>query len=135
MATKWWSPQTGWSPYTAGALAGVLIVISALQTGMYAGASTTIVRVAGMLEGLIAPGHVENLEYYRMFPPKVDWQFMFVAGILMGAFLSAITGRQFKAQGVPDMWRERFGPGRLRRGLAAFAGGFVMMVGARLAGG
>ena len=39
-----------WSPYVAGALAGLLLVLSVFLTGKYFGASTTFVRAAGLVE-------------------------------------------------------------------------------------
>ena len=39
-----------WSPYIAGGLAGILIVLSVWITGKYIGASTTFVRATGFIE-------------------------------------------------------------------------------------
>jgi len=60
---------------------------------------------------------------------------MFVAGIVGGAFVSSLFGRQFRFESVPPIWRERFGSGVLLRASGAFLGGVVAMFGARLAGG
>ena len=38
----------GWSPYIAGGLSGLVIIVSVLWTGQFFGASTTFVRSAGM---------------------------------------------------------------------------------------
>ncbi len=124
-----------WSPYLAGALAGVLMILSVLVAGKYFGASTSFSRSAGMIEQLFAQEHVEKLEYFQSKVPKIEWQWMFVVGILIGSFLSARGSGSFKIQFVPDMWRDRFGPTPLRRALVAFAGGVLAMIGARLAGG
>ena len=40
----------GWSPYLAGALAGIVMILSVWIAGKYFGASTTFVRSAGMIE-------------------------------------------------------------------------------------
>jgi uncharacterized protein len=126
----------GWSPYLAGALAGVVGVLSVWVAGNYLGASTSFVRSAGMLERFIAPERVERMEYFIKTTPTIDWQWMFVVGILIGAFLASITSRSFYWKGLPDMWQERFGPNsRLLRGVFAFGGGTVAMFGARLADG
>lgn len=124
-----------WSPYVAGALAGLLIVLSVWATGKYVGASTTFVRAAGMIESLAAPERVQALDYYVKNTPKVDWQWMFVAGIFIGSLLSSLSSRSFRAQLVPDSWRERFGPSVGKRWSVAFAGGILAMYGARLADG
>lgn len=127
--------NNAWSPYLAGALAGVLMILSVLVAGKYFGASTSFSRSTGMIEQLFAQEHVQKLEYFQSKVPKIEWQWMFVVGIMIGSFISARRSGSFKIQFVPDMWRERFGPTPLRRALVAFAGGVVAMVGARLAGG
>ena len=124
-----------WNPYLAGALAGVLLVASVFFTGKYFGASTSFVRTAGLIEKVFSAEHVASLEYFTAKVPKIEWQWMFVAGILIGSFLAAVTSGSFKWQAVPDMWRERFGTSVAKRAAAAFSGGVLSMLGARLAGG
>jgi hypothetical protein len=125
----------GWSPYLAGALTGGVIIISAWIAGNYFGASTCFVRTSGFIEQLFAPDKVAGMPYFQWFTPKVDWQVMMVAGILIGAVISSVTDGSFKIQSVPDMWKSRFGSNAVTRGVVAFLGGIVLMFGARLAGG
>jgi uncharacterized protein len=126
----------GWSPYLAGALSGVVSILSVWIAGNYLGASTSFVRTAGMLERLFAPERVEQMAYFTKTVPRIDWQWMFVVGILIGSFLASVTSRSFHWKGLPDMWQERFGPhSRGRRAVYAFGGGTVAMFGARLADG
>jgi hypothetical protein len=127
--------EGGWSPYLAGALAGLVIVLSVWLTGKYFGASTTFVRSAGMLEQVFASERVAGMEYFVKYAPKVDWQFMFVAGILLGALVSSSLSGTFRMTAVPDMWQQRFGPAVGKRAGVAFLGGAVAVFGARLAGG
>lgn len=124
-----------WNPYVAGALTGVLMALSVLVAGKYFGASTSYVRSAGMLENLFSAERVQTLAYFQKTLPQVEWQWMFVAGILIGSLLSAMLSGTFKLQLVPDMWRSRFGGNPLTRAAVAFCGGVVAMFGARLAGG
>ena len=125
----------GWSPYLAGALTGVVIIASVWISGNYFGASTCFVRVTGFIEQLFSVERVAAMDYFRWFGPKVDWQVMFVAGILIGSFLSSRTDGSFTIKAVPDMWASRFGPSPVKRGVFAFIGGIILMFGARLAGG
>lgn len=125
----------GWSPYLAGALTGLVIILSAWSAGQYFGSSTCFVRTAGMLEELFSSERVSRMDYFIRFVPEIDWQLMFVVGILIGAFISAITSGSFEIKAVPDMWRKRFGTSAIKRGIFAFIGGIILMVGARLAGG
>ena len=125
----------GWNPYLAGALTGLLLVLSVWVAGKYFGASTTFVRSAGLLESIFSADRIKQMEYFIKEMPKIDWQWMFVVGIFFGSLISALTSRSFRWQGVPDMFEKRFGPSRLKRGLVAFAGGVIAMFGARLADG
>lgn len=125
----------GWSPYLAGALSGVVLILSVWITGKYFGASTTFVRSAGMIEKLFGAERVAKMSYFIKEVPKIDWQWMFVIGILIGALIASTTSGTFRWQGVPDMWKERFGSGRTKRGIVAFLGGTIAMFGARLADG
>jgi uncharacterized membrane protein YedE/YeeE len=127
--------EGGWSPYVAGALSGLVIIVSVLWTGHFFGASTSFVRSAGMLGEAVGSERVSQLEYFLRYLPKFDWQLLFVIGIFLGSLLSALTSDTFKWQGVPDMWAERFGTSPALRGVVAFIGGIVAMFGARLAGG
>lgn len=125
----------GWNPYVAGALSGLVTIFSVWAAGKFLGASTTFVRSAGMIERLFDAERVAKMEYFLREVPKVDWQWLMVAGIFVGSLLAAWTAGDFRRQAVPDMWRTRFGPSPALRGAVAFAGGVVAMFGARLADG
>jgi hypothetical protein len=125
----------GWSPYLAGGLAGLLLVASTLVAGKYIGASTTYARSVGMIESLFSPDRVRTMEYFIRERPIVDWQWVFVIGIILGALASAIQSKTFKWKALPDSWEARFGPSRTKRAAAALVGGTVAMFGARLADG
>jgi hypothetical protein len=125
----------GWSPYLAGALAGIVMILSVWIAGKYFGASTTFVRSAGMIEKIFSAERVEKMDYFIKEVPKIEWQWMFVFGIFMGSLISSTTSRSFKWKAVPDMWEDRFGPGKMKRAVVAFIGGMVAMFGARLADG
>ena len=125
----------GWSPYLAGALSGLVLVLSVLFAGKFFGASTSFVRSAGMVEKLITPERVSQIAYFQSKVPKIEWQWMFVFGIFLGSMISSITSGSFRWQAVPDMWESRFGASRSKRAMVAFLGAAVAMFGARLAGG
>jgi uncharacterized protein len=125
----------GWSPYLAGALTGVVMILSVWFAGKYFGASTTFVRTTGMIEKIFSAGRVVQMDYFIQEAPKIDWQWMFVVGILIGSFIAARTSASFQWQAVSNMWQSRFGASRVKRGVVTFAGGLVAMFGARLADG
>ncbi|HIJ57463.1 MAG TPA: YeeE/YedE family protein [Deltaproteobacteria bacterium] len=138
---KWKTDDGGWSPYLAGALLGLLAIASVLATTQflgktsYLGASTTFVRAAGILERTIIADHVASNKYYTETKVRVDWQFMLVMGIVLGALISSIMDKSFRLESIPPTWEERFGPSIGKRAIGAFAGGVIAMVGARLADG
>jgi uncharacterized membrane protein YedE/YeeE len=131
----------GWSPYLAGALVGVLAILSVYLTttllgkSMYLGASTTFVRAAGFLIGEVDPIYVADNAYYVKEKVIVDWQFMMIVGILIGAFIASKMDGSFKMEAVPPEWEARFGGSIKKRAIAAILGGAVMMIGARMADG
>ena len=124
-----------WSPYIAGACAGLVLVLSVWITGKYFGASTSFVRSAGLIEKIFSADRVGQIEYFAKTTPKIDWQWMFVVGVLFGSLIAAKVSGTFKMQAVPDMWQENFGSNIISRGIVAFIGGTVAMFGARLADG
>ena len=138
---QWKTEDNGWSPYLAGALVGLLAIISVWATTVlmgktnYLGASTTFVRAAGLLERAVAPERVAANEYFTTSKVKVDWQFMLVSGIFLGALISSVTDRSFKWESVPPVWAKRFGNSPIIRAVGAVLGGIVAMVGARMADG
>lgn len=131
----------GWSPYLAGGLTGVLAVVSAYATTLwmgktnYLGASTTFVRAAGFIEQLFSPAHVAANAYFLKEKVALDWQFLLIIGIFIGAFIASLTDKSFKLEAVPPAWEERFGPSIGKRAVGAFFGGIVAMIGARMADG
>lgn len=127
--------DNGWSPYLAGALSGVVLVLSVWIAGKFFGASTSFVRSAGLIEKLFSPERVSQIAYFKSKVPKIEWQWMFVLGILLGSLISSITSGSFRWQALPDMWENRFGTSRTKRAIIAFLGAAVAMFGARLAGG
>jgi hypothetical protein len=110
-------------------------VLSVWFTGKYFGASTSFVRSAGLIEKIFSAERVDRMDYFVKTAPKIDWQWMFVFGILIGSFAASRLSGTFKLQAVPDMWQDRFGPGITGRAIVAFLGGLVAMFGARLADG
>ena len=133
--------RNGWSPYLGGFLTGLLLIASVVVTQQllgkpkYLGTSTAYVRVAGLIEKAISP-ETTKLSYYRKYVPKIDWKVAMVfVGVPLGALMAALKNQEFHPHAVPKRWEESFGPGKLGRALAAFLGGFLIVYGARLAGG
>jgi hypothetical protein len=129
-----WLKKESWSPYVGGAIIGLLSWIAFLTVAPL-GASTSYVRTSGMIENIFASDHVKSLPYYIKEAPMIDWQWMFVIGVLIGAFISARLSGKLAKRFIPVMWEERFGSNRWKRWSFAFSGGVILMFGARMADG
>ncbi len=80
------------NPYVAGALAGVLLVLTAVFAGHYLGASTSFVRAAGLIEEGLWPEHAAATPHFAALGLHLDWQMFFLAGIFLGASCLLTTG-------------------------------------------
>ena len=93
----------GWNPYLAGALSGIVLILSVGLSGKYFGASTTFVRSAGMIEQAVNPERVAKMDYFVKETPTIDWQWMFVVGIFLGSVIASTTSGSFHWKALPDM--------------------------------
>ncbi|HUU76195.1 MAG TPA: YeeE/YedE thiosulfate transporter family protein [Methanoregulaceae archaeon] len=130
-----WFTMASWSPYIVGAAIGVLIWTTFLLSDRPLGCSTAYAKTAGMMESAISREKAGKMPYYRKFPPRVDWQWMLVIGVIIGAFLSAYLSGTFSLLVVPPLFAETFGTNMALRSAVALFGGVLMGIGARWAGG
>ena len=128
-------PGPAWSPYVVGAGIGVLSWLTFYFSDHPIGASSFYAQIAGFLGKLIAPRHTMSLAYFKDKPPRVNWGFVFVVAIVVGAAIAALTGGEFANEWLPPMWEARFGDSIALRAAIGFGGGLLMAFGARLAGG
>jgi uncharacterized membrane protein YedE/YeeE len=124
-----------WSPYAVGIGIGILAILGFLLSDKTIGCSTAFARTSGMIEKLFRGSRVKEKSYYRKFAPVVDWEWMLVLGVLIGAFLSSILSGQFSLQWIPSKWAEAFGSGIPLRFVVALFGGVFLGFGSRWAGG
>jgi uncharacterized membrane protein YedE/YeeE len=133
--------KKSWSPYAVGALIGLLIIFIFYALNKPFGVSGAYSQTAVMIQKVFAPDYVKNNEYIRDTMPAaaegtgIDWGWMFVLGIFIGAFISSQMSGGFKTEVVPELWKSRFGPGIGKRLISAFLGGILLLFGARLAEG
>jgi len=76
-------------------------------------------------------------KYAKSVANPMNYSFIFVLAMVVGAFASSmlrkgVTGEE---RFVPAIWKANFGDSRAKRFAAAFIGGFIVLYGARLAGG
>lgn len=127
--------QQRWSAYVVGIGIGILSWLTFLLSNKALGISTSYVRTFGMLEKVFRGTKIDQMRYFKKYAPKIDWGWMLVVGVLIGAFLSAVTSGDFRWERVPPIWQDRVGDSTVVRWLVALVGGIVMGIGARWAGG
>lgn len=125
-----------WSPYVAGAIIGLLQIPTFLLMSTALGASSSFVTVGAYIAQLVDPA-VPTIKYFQshMTGAKNWWQVAVVVGIALGAFLSMrLSGA--RRQAISPVWSRAMGVASLgARAPLAFVGGFIMLFGARIAGG
>lgn len=124
-----------WSPYVVGLLIGLLNIISLLLSKKPLGASTSFLKIGGMIYSLFDKKEVLGNEYYRKNTPKIDWGVMLVMGIVLGAFISSKLSGDFSFTPIPQMWASGISSSFSLRFIASIIGGAFLGLGARWAGG
>ena len=128
--------EKAWSPYAAGILIGLLQIPAFLVIETALGTSSSYVTIAAHIAAL-ADASIGKMDYLakHMYGAKNLWQVAMVIGIAMGAFVSMkMSGA--RRQAISPAWKRAVGFDTLpARAPMAFAGGFVMVLGARIADG
>ncbi|MFW6303924.1 MAG: YeeE/YedE thiosulfate transporter family protein [Candidatus Sumerlaeota bacterium] len=127
--------QERWSPYLVGLGIGILSWLAFLLSDHPLGVSTAFARTAGMIEKKVFGKKTEEKAYYREYPPIIDWEWMLVVGLFIGALLSAAMSGNFRLEIVPPLWEAGFGSTPFLRLIVAIIGGWLLGFGARWAGG
>lgn len=127
--------QQSWSPYLVGAGIGVLSWFAFLTADHPLGITTAFENTAALAEKAAAPNLADANEYFMKESPKIGWEWMLVLGVFLGALLSSKLSGDRDAPTVPSLWQQRFGSSTSKRLIVAFMGGFLMLFGARVAGG
>ncbi len=76
-------------------------------------------------------------KYAKNVANPLNYSFVFVIAMMLGAGLSAALrgGVPASERNMPEIWRANFGNSVAKRYIAAFIAGFLVLYGARLAGG
>lgn len=93
------------------------------------GASTSYPYLAGLIFDL------QNTAYFNEISKDGSWELFFLIGAFLGALMGALIFKRFKVQAVPLMWTAFKGTSKNKRFFWAFIGGFILIMGARLADG
>lgn len=136
-----------------GGLALGLVFFVAVLLVKPIGVSTQFVILDGILGDLANPDLVTQTEegftstnaylaksggkYAKSVANPLNYSFIFVLAMALGAFISVMLrgGIGAEERRLPAIWRANYGDTPAKRYALAFAGGFVVLYGARLAGG
>ncbi|MBS4729303.1 YeeE/YedE family protein [Mycobacterium sp. SM1] len=108
-----------------------IVVVLAIFLHQIFGESTTYSWFAGHL---LLP----TFDYTRLVIQTVGWEPFADIGTLLGALITAVfVSRYFQGFRlvIPPSWRNRFGSDPWKRAIGSFGGFFILMFGARMAGG
>jgi uncharacterized membrane protein YedE/YeeE len=93
------------------------------------GASTTYPYVGDLMTGLTTNNYFTSIE------KPGNWELIFLAGATLSGLVISIIRKDFKIQLIHKGWSKTQGKSKSKRIIWAFIGGFIMLIGARMAGG
>jgi len=93
------------------------------------GASTTYPYVGDLMAGLTTNSYFTSIE------KPGSWELLFLGGAMLSGLVISIIRKDFKIQLIHSGWSKTEGTSRSKRIIWAFTGGFIMLIGARMAGG
>ena len=126
----------------AGISLGLLLILATALVKPL-GVSTQYVVTDAALAHKLAPEFAEDTAYHAKYVDKTDWGIGYGWMLVFGMFVGGgITARLLKKKqpevdkgSMPPMWAENFGSSQAKRYAYSFLGGFLLLFGARLAGG
>lgn len=126
-----------WPPYLAGMVIGLLQIPAFLLIETALGASSSYVTIGGLLASIVDPAasQIDYIAKHIAATGKNWWQVALVVGIAIGAFVSMrLSGA--RRQAISPIWSRALGTSSASvRYTVAFAAGFLMLFGARIADG
>lgn len=140
--------------WKTGGLALGLVFFAAVLLVKPIGVSTQFVIFDGILWDAVSPDVVTQSadggytstnaylaksdgKYAKSVSNPLNYSFVFVLSLMLGAFVSSFmrNGVTNGEKTIPAIWRVNFGDSLTKRFVVAFASGFLVLYGARLAGG
>ncbi len=114
-----------------GAAIGLLnaIIASIYIANRPIGASTSYPYITSLLFDL------QNSVYFKSIDVPGSWEMWFIFGGFVGSLCISLWTKKFKITFVPKLWGQYKGPSSIKRLFWSFAGGFILILGARIADG
>lgn len=105
------------------------IIILTVASDRPIGASTSYPYFADALTGTI------NNDYFSRIQKPGHWELIFLGGAFLAGLTFSLIRKDFKITLIHDNWRKYKGSSPARRIIWSFVGGFILIFGARMAGG
>ena len=93
------------------------------------GASTSYPYIAGSIFNL------KDAIYFKLIDIAGSWEMWFVLGGFIGSICISILTKRFRIESTPILWRKYKGGSSIKRIIYSFFGGFILILGARIADG
>ena len=106
-----------------------LIVFSSAVTNRPIGASTTFPYVADLITGF-----TDN-DYFNKIKTPGNWELIFLAGAFLAGLVISLLRKDFRLILIHDNWKKHKGNSPANRIIWSLTGGFILILGARMAGG
>jgi len=110
------------------AVLNCIVFLSSL-TNRVIGASTSYPYLGDSMTGL-----TDN-DYFASTVKSGTWELIFLAGAMLSGLVISLIRKDFKIQLIHTGWAKTEGNSSVKRIIWAFVGGFIMLIGARMAGG
>jgi uncharacterized membrane protein YedE/YeeE len=78
---------------------------------------------------------LKETEYFKSISASGHWELIFLCGAFLSGLILSLVRRDFKLTLIHTNWKEHRGDSVTGRIFWSFAGGFLLIIGARLAGG
>ena len=122
-----------WSPYAAGALLGIVGLLTVVLANALLGASGGFENLAAYIGKMISPS---NTYFNYIMPAEITYPVVLLVGIFFGGMAGAISSGTFKFRTMDSaQWKEIYGKKTWKRWLILFLGGIVVEFAAGIAGG
>ena len=106
-----------------------VLVFSSFTTNRPIGASTSFPYLGDLITNLT------NNDYFNKIKTPGNWEMIFLLGAFISGLLLSLIRKDFKINLLYENWKKYKGSSSLKRIIWSFIGGFILIIGARMAGG
>jgi hypothetical protein len=118
-----------WLHSAVGLAVLVAVVFLSSTANRVVGASSTYPYLAGLASGLTDHPYFLNVE------KSGSWELIFLAGAFLAGLVFSLLKKEFRLRMIHEHWIKYKGHTPLKRAVWSFIGGFLLLFGARMAGG